>query len=267
MIDIHCHILPGIDDGPGTLDESVAMCRMAAGDGIRTVVATPHYMFGGKSLTEKQLLDSVESLNRTLEREKITLTVLPGADVAMFPGMADHVAREPWLTVNGTGKYVLTEFPYDTMPPQWKEFLLSLLDKGIIPVVTHPERHPWLMRHPEALHAMAEMGVLIQVTAMSVTGGFGAEPRRFSSYLLKKNLVHLIATDAHGLEYRPPLLEHAVRKAAKIVGQERARDLVMTIPSAVVAGRPVTPPIERDGEREKGGWFRRAFGRAIGGSR
>jgi protein-tyrosine phosphatase len=135
-----------------------------------------------------------------------------------------------------------------------------------VPIITHPERQPWLARHPEALHAMAEMGALLQVTAMSVIGEFGEEPRSCTSYLLLKNLVHLIATDAHSLEFRPPLLRRAVRSAAGRLGEERARDLVTTMPAAVIDGRTITPPVARDRE-EKSGWFRRVLDRAAGGLR
>ncbi len=250
MIDIHCHILPGIDDGPDTMDESVAMCRMAEQDGIHTIVATPHFSPEMQHRTADDLFDRIGKLESALEREQIRVRILPGADVAIFPELPDRAARERHLTIGGTGKYLLAEFPFGSVPRNWKDFLRALLDSGAVPVVTHPERHGWFLRHPEALYAIVEMGGMVQITAMSVTGGFGEDARRFCNFLLKHGLVHVIATDAHSIDSRPPLLSEAVNAASFQIPRERVMPLVTSIPAAIVEGRPVQlpPPV---GEPDK----------------
>lgn len=242
MIDIHCHILPGIDDGPVTLDEAVTMCRVATADGITTVVATPHFRPGRFAAPTTQVVEKITALEEELRRQGIVLRLLYGADVTVVPELVSHLEREAYLTINNTGRYFLAELPHDSVVPRWDHFLLSLLGHGKVPILTHPERNQWFLSHPDALYSFVTRGGMVQITAMSLTGRFGEEAREFSLMLLRHNLVHVIATDAHNSTHRPPVLSGGVKAAEKVIGIERARALVTTIPQAIIEGRPIAAP-------------------------
>ncbi len=238
MIDIHCHILSDIDDGPATLDASVEMCRIAAADGIKAIVATPHFKPGRFEPRSEQVFQKITELNAALRSEGINVRILPGADVAVNPELLVHLHREAYLTIN-RGRYFLAELPHDTAPPGWDRFLLSLTTHGKVPVLTHPERNPWLIHHPDSLYSFVIQGGMVQITAMSLTGGCGEVSLQFALFLIKHNLVHAIASDAHDTSERAPVLSAAVAVASKIIGVEKAKALVTTIPRAIIEGKRV----------------------------
>jgi protein-tyrosine phosphatase len=263
MIDLHCHILPGLDDGPRTLNEALSMCQAAVADGIKVIVAAPHFKPGTYSFNGPGLLELVEVFNRAVQMEELDLTILPGAEIAVSPEMVSHLQDGRHLTINNQGRYFLTEFSPWSIPPDWEAFLLSFLSSDMVPIIAHPERNAWFIRHPDALASAVSQGILVQVTAMSITGGFGTEVQDFSLQLLKENLVQVIASDGHSAEYRPPVLRQAVLLAANIIGLERAEALVTTIPRAIIEARKIPPqeqteyhPLNRGQNRN---WFQRLF--------
>lgn len=263
MIDIHCHILPGVDDGPSTLRESLEMCRAAAADGIRTIVATPHFIPGTDEFTSRKVLDAVHVLETAAREEGLELRIMPGAEFAFSPEMPAQLTQGRHFTLNNNGRYFLTELPPFSVPPNWDGFLVSLVSLGYAPIIAHPERNDWFMSHPEALASAIDRGILVQITAMSIVGGFGLEVRDFSMFLLRHNLVHAIATDAHSADFRLPVLSEAVGLAADLVGMERAEALVKSVPEAIISGRDV-PCLGPAGyaypaRGQKRGWFRRLF--------
>jgi len=258
MIDIHCHILPGLDDGPRTLEESVEMCRIAAGDGIRTIAATPHFKPGMFEHPALLVREKIEALADALQAQNIDVRIVPGADICVTPELKQHIGSLDYLTLNKTGKYFLAEFP-DVVPPQWEAFLLSFLDQGIIPIITHPERNRWFQDHRPALYSFVSRGGMLQLTAQSITGKFGPEVRTFSEFLLRHDLVHVLASDAHSLVDRPPILSEAIGIARNIIGSEQADALVTTIPEAILAGRkaPVPQPALHIDAPKRKSWIRR----------
>ncbi|MBA4373826.1 MAG: tyrosine protein phosphatase [Thermodesulfovibrio sp.] len=245
MIDIHCHILPGLDDGPETLEESLALCRAAAADGIRTIVATPHYKPGAYEWSGPEVLKTLSLLNTAVAAEGLDLQILPGAEVAVFPELPSVLEAGGPLMLN-QGIYFLVEFRPHAIPANSEAFLASFLDSGLIPVIAHPERNAWFANHPEVLFPLVRRGVLLQITAASLTGGLGPQARDFSGYLLRHNLAHVIASDGHNLDDRPVALSKAVALAADLVGEERAVTMVTTVPEAILAGRRrmVIQPLE-----------------------
>lgn len=252
MIDIHCHILPGIDDGPATIEESIEMCRMAEKDGIRIIVASPHYSSETTNRIHEDRTAHIKNLETALKEQNIKVILLPGADIKLFPKLADRVKEDPRLTINGTGKYLLAEFPFDSDPDNF-DVLHALLASGITPIITHPERHRWFLKHREAMYTLVHMGALVQITAMSLIGRFGEDARQFCNFLLKRNLVHVIATDAHSPRSRPPLLSEALKAAAFQIGEERAKPLVTTVPQAIIEGKFVRVPVPLSPPRQKKG--------------
>ncbi len=262
MIDIHCHILPGMDDGPGSLREALDMCRAAAADGIKTIVATPHFKHGTYEFTDRMVLDSVNILQTAARGEGLDLRILAGAEISVSPEMPAYLTRGRHLTINNNGRYFLAEFPPLSVPPNWEGFLLSLISLGFVPIIAHPERNDWFMNHPDTLVSAVDRGLMVQITAMSIVGGFGLEVRDFSDYLLTHNLVHAIASDAHSPDFRRPALSEAVRITADLVGAERAEALVTTVPEAIITGRdiPALGPVGyAPPETQKRKWFTRLF--------
>jgi protein-tyrosine phosphatase len=243
LIDLHCHILPGLDDGSSSAEESLAMARLALQDGIRTIVATPHALDGVYNVPLAKITEGVAAFQKLLSTKGLDLQVCVGADVHLSPAIAEKIKTGAVITINATGKYFLLELPPQTIPSGVKEEIFALKMQGITPVITHPERHPLILRDMNLLHDFIAMGALSQITAMSLTGEFGEGVRRCSQELLKHCLVHVIASDAHSADSRPPLLSRAVNEAAELTGSDSlAASLVKDIPAKILAGEPVEIP-------------------------
>lgn len=247
MIDIHCHILPEVDDGPARLEQSIALADTALCDGIQTVVATPHgtdvaELLAGHKISSQEFIAARTSwLQDRLEAAGIPLKVIPGIEVNISPDVPGQLETHTAFGLNAT-KYILSELPFEHYPQYIEDVLFNLQVKGYIPVLAHPERNSVLREKPEILRTLVERGCLVQVTAASVLGFFGNGVKQATHNLLRNNLVHIIATDSHGLGKRDPVLSTAVAEAAKIVGEERATAMVTTIPAAIIAGEPITLP-------------------------
>jgi protein-tyrosine phosphatase len=261
MIDLHAHILPGVDDGPLTLTESVEMCRRGHQDGIQTIVATPHILEGVYANDRPTILTKVQELNEAVKRfglqsskfgvknhnstirnPQSEFKVLPGADVHFSSDMVRLCKNEGIVTVNDKGCYVMVEFDFQGIPYRAEDVLFQLMAEGITPIITHPERNLEIGKRPQRYAEMIRMGCLGQVTAMSLTGGFGPGVRQIAENLLKNRLIHIIASDTHSITRRPPILSMAVRIAEKIVGKEEARRMVTDYPQAVIEGRRPNVP-------------------------
>lgn len=265
MIDLHCHILAGFDDGPADQEESLAMCRQASADGIRTIVATPHYKPGSYEWKMDALFLAVCGLQSAVTSAGINLTILPGAEAALFPELPDLLREKNFLTIN-SGCYFMVECTPHSVPANAGQFLLSLMDGGVVPVIAHPERCDLFFSQPELLSHLVAKGALLQLTAGSITGQFGPQVRDFSLILIKKGLAHIIASDAHDVSQRPPRLAEAVSLVADLVGHQRAQAMVNSSPAAVVASRPLRFPLPAERREQHpvrpASWFRRILGAA-----
>lgn len=237
MIDLHCHILPGIDDGPASQNESLAMARCAVEDGIHTIVATPHTLNGIYLNPAKEVLSKVAVLQKSLSSNHIQIELYAAADVHLCPHMLERVASGDAVTINDAKKYLLLELPSQAIPKGVKDEIFELKLHGITPIITHPERNAMITHNSDILYDLVSMGALSQITAMSITGGFGAFVKRAAEIMLKKRLVHIIASDAHGSNNRPPVLSRAVEHAAEILGSyEEAMRMVTEVPAAILSG-------------------------------
>ena len=232
MIDIHCHILPGIDDGARNAKESLRMAKIAAADGVKKIVATPHVK---ETIHSAEFLrECVARLNELLMKKKVPVEILYGADsYALLP--PEDLKQ---YTINNT-QYVLLEFPYTHIPHNAGEILCNLALQGLRPIITHPERIPTVMDDPETLLMLLKEGVYVQVTADSLVGNFGSRIQDCTIYLLQQGVVHFIASDAHSAKVRKPVLSSAVDLAEKIIGKENARKLVEDNPQAVISGKDI----------------------------
>lgn len=266
MIDLHCHILPGVDDGPESIAESLTMCRTAVSDGIRTIVATPHYKTGCFTWSATDQLSSIAALQSEIDAAGLPLTILPGAEIAFGPELPVLLKSGSHLTINSSC-YFLIEFRPQAVPATIEQFLTTLLDAGYIPIIAHPERNSWFTHRHDVLTSLVRRGVLLQITASSLFGEFGADVSAFSQQLLRNNLVQIIASDAHNCGDRPALLSAAVNIAADLIGAELAAALVTTNPQAVINGTRLPPPevagyLAPEHTTRPSSWFRRLLGLA-----
>jgi protein-tyrosine phosphatase len=230
MIDVHCHILPSIDDGSSSMEESLAMARIAAADGIRTIVATPHVK--NDIPLPSLIADKINLLTSLLKQEDIPINILAGGDVAsILP-----IEVVSLYTINRTN-YVLLEFPHSHLPATAEQTIFEWQLAGLRPIITHPERNPSILKHPDSLERLVEAGALVQVTAGSLTGVFGVDVQACASYLVSTGWVHILASDGHSSNYRLPQLSESMRVAAQLIGEEAALRLVQDNPAAVISGR------------------------------
>jgi protein-tyrosine phosphatase len=232
MIDLHSHVLPGLDHGARGWDEALEMCRIAAADGITTLAATPHVSEAFPNSRE-EIAEAAWELGRKVKAAGIGLEIVVGGDYHVHPDLA----RDNVLTLDDNGQYFLLEFPYQVLPPHSDAFIARLVWKGLTPIITHPERISTLHGHEERLRPLVEKGALIQVTGGSLTGEFGPECEKSSKVMLKKGLVHFIASDAHWAGERPPVLSPGLAAASDVIGEEEARKLVLDNPRFVLEGR------------------------------
>lgn len=243
MIDVHSHILPGIDDGARDLEEALEMARLAVADGIRVMVATPH-LFKRKTvdlnaINEKRvILEHLDTFRETLAAEGIDLEILPGCDVPLSPEALSLLEEDRVLTVNDGKRYLLLELPDFSIPPALEGICYRLQCRGITLIITHPERHLFIQEWPDRLGRVIDLGCLAQLTASSLTGGFGRQVAKVSRQLVRKGYIHLLASDAHDPRHRPPHLSKAVSELAKLIGPERGRAMVIQIPQKIIRGEP-----------------------------
>ena len=235
MIDIHCHILPGLDDGPSTLDETLEMCRSSVEDGITGIIATPH-LFNDLFYTNREMiLKKYAEAREALFTHDIPVSLYVGADMRLIPDLREKIRTEQGLTLN-QGKYYLLEFPSQILPPNLNEIVENLLSDDLVPIITHPERNTNILRREQILLDLLEQGALCQITSMSLTGEFGHKCQDFCQRLIEAGGVHFIASDAHSIGWRSPGLSRAAKLAQEIVGEEGAKQMVKNNPEAVIRG-------------------------------
>ena len=237
LIDLHSHILPGVDDGAPNLETSLEMARMAVADGIEVMACTPHFMPGLYDNSAADIRSRVETLNQHLIAEDIDLALVVGGDAHIRPDFIDCMRDGRILSLHDT-RYVLFEPSHVTMPPRLDDLLFNVLMAGFVPILTHPERFRWIEGNYPVFQKLVEAGVWMQVTAGSLTGRFGKRPHYWGQKMLAEGLIHLIATDAHNTTSRPPLMSGAFDVAVQEVGLDEARHLVLTRPQAILENLP-----------------------------
>jgi len=237
MYDLHCHLLPAIDDGPVDIKTALEMARMAVADGITTVACTPHIYPGVYENTALDIRNAIDSFRRELEERGIPLTLVEGADVHLAPHL-DAGIRDGRIATLAGSRYLLLEPPHHVAPPRFEETVFELMAQGIVPVITHPERLSWVDSHFDVFARIAARGAWMQITAGSLTGRFGSRPRAAAERFVGEGLCMILATDAHHPQRRPPLLMEAREAAEKLVGREEATHMVLTRPAGIVNDLP-----------------------------
>ena len=265
MIDLHCHLLPGVDDGAPDLTTSLAMARIAVGDGIKTIACTPHIYPGMYDNNGPAIRRAVAELQLRLEEAGIPLRLTLGADTHIAPDLVAGLRAGRVPTLHDS-RYFLLEPPHHVAPPRLTETVFDLLAAGYVPVITHPERLSWIEDRYETFVALVRKGAWLQVTAGSLTGRFGKAAQYWGERLLDEGWAHILATDAHGVDRRPPWLAEGRRAAERWVGAGEAHHLVMTRPQGILdnwedSWLPPPPALDvhAHSARSGGSWWRRWF--------
>ena len=236
--DIHCHIVPGIDDGSDNLAESIAMARMAEADGTKSLIATPHQLGTNSHVTAEAIRQGVADLQAALNAEGIGVSVLPGADVRIEPELPKLVKQGRVLTLADRGKHVLLELPHETYFPL-DALLAALARQGLVGILSHPERNRGIIKNPDVMWDVVEAGGLLQITAGSLTGAFGRSPQKIAELCVEERLIHFIASDAHDTKNRPFGMREAYDTINEMADESLAQLVCCENPARVFAGDDV----------------------------
>ena len=263
MIDLHCHMLPAIDDGAVDLETSLAMARMAVDDGVTVTACTPHIMPGVYENRGEEIRLAIVRLQQVLDENGIALKLVTGADVHIAPDLVQGLKNGRILSLNDS-RYFLFEPPHHIAPPRLEQLAFDVMSAGYMPLITHPERLTWIESHYDVIKQMAHGGAWVQITAGAVTGRFGRRPKYWAERMLDEGLVHILATDAHNLRNRSPNLSHARQLVAERLGEQAATDMVLTRPRGVLdnvvpSSLPPAVGVPTPPRRESQNIFRRLF--------
>lgn len=237
MIDLHCHLLPGIDDGPDTLEQALELARIAVANGITHSVLTPHIHPGRYENDATSIQSALNGFRSALAEQNIPLQLGFAGEVRLGIEIMAMIEQEQipfYGSVDGYQIFLL-ELPHSHVPMGSDKLVQWLLDRQIRPMIAHPERNKDIMRNIDKLRPFIEMGCLLQVTAGSVAGDFGEPARQTAQHILESGKVSVLASDAHNAQHRPPRLDHGRTAAAGIVGDEAARELVYSGPAQLVS--------------------------------
>lgn len=242
MIDINCHILPGIDNGPKDIEESVAIAKSALAQGIDTIVATPKHMNGEYHNFKQEIIKQVDILNQRLQEEQIAIAVLPGQEIRIYGEMIESLAKDHLLTINETQGYLLIDLPSNHIPSYMMQLIFNLQIKGYKPIIAHPETNPFIREDPDLLYELVKQGAFIQLATDSIVGKNSRKVQKFSLEIIEARLAHFIGSEAkQGSAYS---YQEAVRKVRKHFGNEMnylfyENAMYLTKGEAIITEEPV----------------------------
>ena len=261
MIDLHSHLLPGIDDGAPDLEHALELAGAAADQGTRVLAATPHLRADFPDVHADELATRCDEVRAAIGKAGIELEVVQGGEAGVMWAVnaSDDDLRAG--SYGGRGKDLLVETPYGPLNDTFEQLLFTLPERGYRLLLAHPENNPTFQRTPERLHELVDRGVLLQVTARSLIRSDRRKgPRPLAESLVRDGHAHVLASDAHsGRQLRPPALGAGATAAAELVGPDRARWLVEDAPAAILAGKPLPepPPVPIDRRKTSGGLLSR----------
>lgn len=255
MLDLHCHILPGIDDGAHTLDDSIAMAEKAISQGITHLMCTPHHNNGKYSNPANQVIEQVARLQQELDQRNLKLTLLEGQEVRITGTLLEDIAKGEILFTDLDDTYILIEFPTGEVPAYTEQLFFQLLSQGHTPVIVHPERNAVFRKDPNELIPFLEMGVLTQLTAPSIVGIFGKDIQKTAKQMLKHNMLYMVASDAHNLRQRSFYMKEAYEEIRKECGQSKV-DEMLQMSKDLVNGDAVKKPQFREVKERRFKFFK-----------
>lgn len=221
MIDVHCHILPNVDNGPKSVTASLEMAKLAVKQGIHTVVAAPSHLNGTHQNEKAAILESVNTYAKLLGEHHIPLKVLPGQEIHLAEDLLERLDEDKLLTINDNGKYLLLACPEGELPPYIENLLYEMQLKGIVPIISHPERNERILEQPDIMYQLVKKGALVQLGVESIQGVFGAKVKKFAFQLLKANMAHVIASGISQSKEGDYSLKDAYAEIKKKAGIEK----------------------------------------------
>ena len=242
MIDIHTHILPGIDDGSKTIEESIEISRKAKDAGVNTIVATPHILERPSESNWQRVRDSFKSVKQRLRVKRVDIDLILGAEFFISPDLPKTIKENRELSINNGNKYVLIELPMNEIPHFTEQTIFELLLQGIVPIICHPERYIEIQKDANKLSNLIRKGALTQLNSGSLMGRYGKKVQKTAKTLLAHNLIHMIGSDVHSVSKGSYSLLQSVKQATKVVGKKRAKEMVTAIPRKVINGERIEAP-------------------------
>jgi len=252
MIDIHSHILPGLDDGAKDWEESLAMAEKAVQDGTTKMIATPHHKNGMFDTEPEQIRERVELLRGKLAEREIALEIAAGQEIRLYRDLIEDMESGSKLLTLNDSRYVLIEFPRDRIPSSAEEMIYELGIRGKVPIIAHPERNAQILKRPDDLGRLIENGALAQITSHSLTGGFGKTIGKKSIELCKRGYVHLIASDGHHPNGRSPKMADSLNLLEKHFGEGYVRQVVSNAAAIWDDGEVAQPVVQKKSKK----WYR-----------
>lgn len=238
MIDIHCHILPSIDDGATSLTESIMIAREAEKQGIRKIIATPHHQNGQFINTGEQIVGIVDYLNGKLQIEQVQVEILPGQQTGIYGDILEDIKKKEVIPLGGKGGFILVDFPGNHVPYYTTQLFFDMQIAGYTPILAQPERNRELFENPDKLYRLVKNGVLTQVQASSVVGRNGKRIQSFVQQMIRSNLVHFIASDVHRGKKRNFFMREAFQEIKKKNGSVYSQQLIENS-EAIVSSQPI----------------------------
>ncbi|MBF0009987.1 tyrosine protein phosphatase [Enterococcus casseliflavus] len=254
MIDLHCHILPGVDDGAENIEASIAMAEQAVSQGITHILCTPHHNNGKYTNPKSEVISLVASLQAELDKRNLPLTVLEGQEVRITGDLIEDIRNDKILFTDLEDTYILIEFPTMEVPSYTEQVFFELLQMGKVPVIVHPERNAHFRKDPNNLIPFLEMGCLAQLTAPSYVGVFGKDIQKTAKIMVEHNLVQMVASDAHGVKKRSFYLKEAYDAIADEYGTGKV-SLMKQVTRDLVNGDKVDYPEFLVAKKKKFGLF------------
>lgn len=236
MIDIHSHILPGLDDGAKTMEETLGIVSQLQQSGFKTLIATPHVL-EDNFLSPADILAYTEQVRMRVAEAGIQIEILPGSENYIFPEMAKWVRDGKLMTLGNTGKYILVELPMLEIPQYTDQVFFELQVNGLTPVLAHPERNRKLVENPERLLEWARKGIFFQMNLRSLDGRYGPQSKGLAEILLDSNLIHFIGSDAHRVSRRESTYPETLQSVRDLVGESRFQELTVINPRSILSGQ------------------------------
>lgn len=236
---MHCHILPGADDGAETIEESLQIIRQLCVAGFNMFMATPHVFEGRGYLTPSYILERTDELNYLAHQEGLQVTILPGAENYIFPEMAEWYQKGKLMTLAHGGEYLLIELPMHEIPVYTEQVFFDLMLAGVVPVLAHPERYTALWDEPDIILKWLRQGVLMQLDLRSSIGKYGPRAKKFADLLLKNGLIHFIGSDAHIPTRHPSSYSESLCRLRDLLGEENYQVITETNPWALLRGAAI----------------------------
>lgn len=252
LIDIHCHVLFGVDDGAKTLEDAVEMLKKATESGVTKLIVTPHYMEDGYKSSPKEIMDKISSLKQKIKEEKINIEIYPGEEVFIFLNIYEKLNGKEILSLNNT-KYVLIEFPLYEEINYIDDIIFKLTSMEKIPIIAHPERYLTSVKNFDKIKKLIANGALLQINANSLVGHYGKKQQEIAIKLLKNNMAHFVASDAHSAEGFV-LLEKSLRKLKEIVGEKKYNEITIENEEKLLNNETIIPEILSKVQNKENFW-------------